>query len=213
MIDPRFEPLLRAVLTGELDRSDAQVVEAARQDPAFARELAAHLAVVDSLERDAVLADAARTPDDPASERVAPFLRARLARRTWMRRTVVVAAAALLAYVLIPRGGDPASPSPPDDFPLTGLHLECVEPSGETQDVTRFRWESDVEGGFFEISVFDSAGQPLPPTPVHLGDVREWIPDPKQVAAWPRSFEWQIEWIDEDDVKRLIDSAQVRKLP
>lgn len=211
MVDPRFEPLLRAVITGEIERDAPRVRESALQDPEFARELAVHLSLVDALEREGVLARAKGLAPLPGEQGVVPFVRARLTRRSRAWLAALACAAALLLFVALRQLGGPDRPSPPEDFPLGPGIVTCVEPEGEVDDFARFRWDSNVRGGVFELRVLDQDGNEL--WHETLRGVREWSPAADLHSTWPSEIQWQIEWWDDSDVQHPGDTARARRRP
>ncbi len=211
MVDPRFEPLLRAVLTGGIERDAPEVRETSERDPRFARELAAHLSLVDALEREGVLARAKGLAPLPAEEGVARFVREQARRRSWGWAAVVACAAALLLFLAFWALGKPDGASTPEDFPLGTDKVVCKQPVGEVEGFELFRWESSASGGLYEVWVFDQHGNELEHVPGQ-GEL-EWRPSPSEHTAWPQEIEWRVDWFDDADELLDSDTAQAQRRP
>ena len=208
---PAHESLIQAVVAGDLGAASPQVRERAESCAECRRRLIGLDRVRELLdelaaERRETLASLDEGDDAPGRDRVAPFLRSKLAereagvarKRRGLQRGAWLAAAALVALLTGWLWSTQATRAPRrgEDRPLGEHGGAGLSPAGDAASFRRFAWELDLPpGGEYSLSVWDAAsGAELTNRP-HLSKPECEFSE-ETIRPWPNKIRWRVTVLD-----------------
>lgn len=213
-LDARARLLLEAVLTGERDASDPEVVALARESAEFDRRLSTLRETAALLDRTAEEARETRraaeeltsAPGEDALLRL-PRSPPRSARLAWI--ALAAAAAALLAFVLL-RGRRDGEREAPVWIGADTVHV--LRPRDQVDSYAPFVWEGRLPTrGEYRITIVDAtdAGAGAILLQHRTVDTR-WTPTPEELARLPARIRVDVA-VYVDDMMIALDSAPARR--
>ena len=214
----RHEELLLAIACGDVSRDEARVREWLERCPTCRKELALQDAIAGDLEglareQRAVRADLAAGRQVAGSDRVEPFLRAKLAEYGARQRPWVPLAAAAALMMTTGAAWLARPPHAPTGFDRTLLgegdfSIEVVPLAHGRFTLT---WTAEAPPrGRFEVSCRDRDGGPLD-LPSRRTSESRWTPTETEASALPAEFQVEVCVLDAQGQPIQVSSRRVSR--